>query len=96
MPLTDNITKVEVTHGSANQITVNSMTLEVSSNADFSGATLLEGDFEANDIVTFTRPSGANWSNKYYRIIYNVTVTESSNKFVQFVSAEFFRAEGGR
>ena len=95
MPLTDNITKIEITHGSANQITVNSMTLEVSSNPDFSGATLLEGDFADNDIVTFTRPSGANWSNKYYRIIYNVTVSESSNKFVQFVQAEFFRTAGG-
>ena len=95
LPISDNITKIEITHGTANQITVNSMTLEVSSNPDFTGATLLEGDFVADDIMTFTRPSGANWSNKYYRIVYNVTVTESQNKFVQFIQAEFYREAGG-
>ena len=96
VPLSDNITKIEVTHGTANDIDVNAMTLEVSSNPDFSGATVLNGVFNANDVTTFTRPSGANWSSKYYRIVYNVTVSNNQqNKFLQFIQADFYREAGG-
>ena len=96
VPLGDNITKIEVTHGTANDIEVNSMTLEVSSNPEFSGATVLNGEFNANEVTTFVRPTGADWSGKYYRIVYNLTVTNTQqNKFVQFVQAQFFRESGG-
>ena len=94
-PMSDNIVKIDVTHGTANNITVNSMTLEVSSNPDFSGATLLTGEFAAEDVTTFNRPSGANWSGMYYRITYNVTVSGGSNRFLQFISAEFYKDGGG-
>ena len=94
--ISDNITKIVVTHGTAADVTVNSMTLIVSANADFSNPTsTMTGDFEASSTTTFTRPGGADWSNKYYKIIYNITITKTSNKFLQFVSAEFYKENGG-
>ena len=95
--ISDNITKIVVTHGTAADVTVNSMTLIVSADADFSNPTsTMTGDFAASSATTFTRPVGADWSNKYYKIIYNITITKTSNKFLQFVSAEFYKENGGQ
>jgi hypothetical protein len=92
----DNITKIVVTHGAANNITVNSMTLIVSANADFSAPTsTLTGEFVAEDAVTFERPVGADWSNQYFKIVYNVTVSGNSNRFVQFIGADFYKNDSG-
>ena len=94
--ISDNITKIVVTHGTASNVTVNSMTLIVSSNADFSNPTsTLTGDFVANSTTTFTRPSATDWTGKYYKIIYNITITQTSNKFLQFIKAEFYKENGG-
>jgi len=88
----DNISKIVVTHGTASNITVNSMTLIVSANADFSSATsTLNGNFAASGTTTFNRPDGADWSNMYYKIIYNVSVSGNTNRFLQFISAEFYK-----
>lgn len=85
-----NISKIEITHGAASSITVNSMTVIVSKNADFSNpVSTLTPSFEANKTVTITRPSGADWNNCYYKIVYNVTVSSTSNKFIEFTKAEF-------
>ena len=95
--LSDNITKIVVTHGAASSITVNSMTLVVSSNADFSNPTsTLTGDFEANTTTTFNRPAATDWTNKYYKIIYNVSVSGNTNRFIQFNSAVFYKESGGQ
>ena len=95
--ISDNITKIVVTHGTAADVTVNSMTLIVSANADFSNPTsTMTGDFAASSTTTFTRPGSADWSNKYYKIIYNITITKTSNKFLQFISAEFYKENGGQ
>ena len=95
--ISDNITKVVVTNGTAANVTVNSMTLIVSSNADFSNPTsTLEGEFAASSTTTFNRPAATDWSNKYFKLVYNLTITATSNKFVQFVSAEFYKEEGGQ
>ena len=84
-----NISKIDITHGSAS-LTVNSMTVIVASDADFSNVvSTLNPTFEANATVTVERPSGADWSNCYYKIIYNVTVAGTSNKFLEFSKAEF-------
>ena len=92
----DNITKVVVEHGTASNITVNSMTLIVSANSDFSNPTsTVTGTFAANSTTTFERPAGANWTNQYFKIVYNVSVSGSSNKFLQFNKAEFYKQEGG-
>ena len=45
--------------------------------------------FAANSTVTVERPEGKDWSNCYYKIVYNVTVSGSSNKFIEFTKAEF-------
>ena len=95
--MSDNITKIIVTHGTASGITVNSMTLIVSANSDFSNPTsTMTGDFVASSTTTFNRPTGIDWSNKYYKIIYNVTVSGSSNKYLQFESAEFYKENSGQ
>lgn len=94
--MSDNITKIVVTHGTASGITVNSMTLIVSSNSDFSNPTsTLTGDFVASSTTTFTRPTATDWSGKYFKIIYNVSVSGTSNKYFQFTKAEFYKENGG-
>ncbi len=89
--LAKNISKIEITHGTASNITVNSMTVIVSKNSDFSSpVSTLTPTFVANGVVTVNRPDGADWSNCYYKIIYNVTVTDTTkNQFLQFSKAEF-------
>ncbi len=88
--LNKNVSKIEITHGGASSITVNSMTVIVSKNADFSSpVSTLTPSFVANDTVTVNRPDGKDWSNCYYKFIYNVTVSGSSNKFVEFTKAVF-------
>ncbi len=95
--ISDNITKIVVTHGTAANVTVNSMTLIVSANSDFSNPTsTLTGDFVASSTTTFNRPNNADWSGKYYKIIYNLTITQTSNKYMQFISAEFYKESGGQ
>ena len=85
-----NISKIEITHGTATDITVNSMTVIVATDAAFSSVvSTLTPTFVASDVVTVERPSGKDWSNCYYKIVYNVTVKVDSNKYVQFVKAEF-------
>lgn len=88
----DNISRVVVTNGTVNSnLTVNSITLVVSSNSDFSNPENVNGEFLANSTTTFERPTGADWTKKYFKIIYNVTAG-SSNTYVQFVKAEFYKA----
>ena len=88
--LNKNISKIEITHGAASSITVNSMTVIVSKNADFSSpVSTLTPSFAANSIMTIDRPDGKDWSNCYYKFVYNVTVSSSSNKFVEFTKATF-------
>ncbi|MBR0313937.1 MAG: choice-of-anchor J domain-containing protein [Bacteroidales bacterium] len=85
-----NISKIEITHGAASSIIVNSMTVIVSKNADFSNpVSTLTPTFAASGTVTVNRPNGADWSNCYYKIVYNVTVSSDKNKFLEFTKAEF-------
>ena len=92
--MSPNITKVVVTNGTATA-TVNSMTLVVSSNSDFSNPTsTVTGTWAASSTTTFERPSGADWSNKYFKLIYNVTAG-SSNQYAQLVKVEFYYNKGG-
>lgn len=89
--LNKSITSIEITHGAASSITVNSMTVIVSENADFSSpVSTLTPSFVASSTVTVNRPDGKDWSNCYYKIVYNVTVSGSSNKFVEFSEAKFY------
>ena len=92
-PLNKNVTKVEVVHG-ANDITVNTFTLLVSSTADFANPLSYEGTCKANTTTTFTRPDNVSWENMYYKFVYNVTNTTNSNKKVVFAGAKFYIAAG--
>ena len=91
----DNITKVVVEHGNASNITVNSMTLIVSASSNFNNPTTVSGTFTANGTTTFNRPEGADWTNKYFKIVYNVSVSGNTNRYLQFKKAEFYKEEGG-
>lgn len=87
--IADDVTKVEVVHGTAN-LTVNSFKMLVASSADFSDAISYDGTFTASATATFIRPEGTSWANKYYKFVYNVTVSGSSNKYVQFSGVKFY------
>lgn len=89
--IADDVTKVEVVHGAASDITVNSFKMLVASAADFSDAVSYDGTFTASATATFTRPEGTSWANKYYKFVYNVTVTDAKkNKFVEFKGVKFY------
>ena len=93
--ISDNISKIEVTHGAASSITVNSWTVIVASDADFSTVvSTLTPTFAANTTTTINRPDGVDWSNCYYKFIYNVTVSGSSNRFLEFSQAIFYKETG--
>ena len=92
--MSDNITKVVITNGSATA-TVNSMTLYVSSSADFSDPTTVTGSFSAGSTTTFERPAAADWTSKYFKLVYNITAG-SSNQYAQLVKAEFYKQSGGQ
>ena len=96
--ISDNITKIEVVHGSANNITVNSFKLDVYSTAALAEAggtgdvSSLTGTFTASTTAIFTRPAGADWSNRFYRFTYNVTNTNTkSNYYVVISSFTFYK-----
>ena len=89
-PLDFDVKKIEITHGSADNITVNSFTVIVASDDSFSTVvSTLTPEFTANATVTVNRPEGVSWNDCYFKFVYNVTVTDSKNKFLQFVSAKF-------
>ncbi|MGM9837919.1 MAG: Ig domain-containing protein [Paludibacteraceae bacterium] len=88
--ITDDISKIEVSHGTST-VTMNSFKLLVASNADFSDAVEYPGEFKASETTTFTRPADANWANKYYKFVYNVTVSGTSNKYFQLVGVKFYK-----
>ena len=90
-PIADNISRIEIEHGTASSITVNSMTLTVALNSDFTDpVSVMEGEFVASATTTFVKPDDTDWTNMYYKVTYNVTVSGTSNKFVQFVGAVFY------
>ena len=93
-PLDYNVSKIEIEHGAASGITVNSLTVIVASDANFENViSTLTPNFKANATDTVERPAGADWNNAYYKIIYNVTVSGNNNKYVEFKGAKFYAEE---
>ena len=85
--ITENIAKIAVQHGTANA-TVHSFKVIVSKNADFSEPLFEKTyDFTQNSTTTVERPDDADWSNCYYKFVYNVTCG-SSNQYVQLKEAK--------
>ncbi len=90
--IAEDVTKIEVTHGEASSITVNSWTVIVAKDADFTNVvSTLTPSFAANSTTTINRPDGKDWSNCYYKFIYNVTVSGKNNKYLEFTEAKFYK-----
>jgi uncharacterized repeat protein (TIGR02543 family) len=85
-----NISKIEVTHGTASSITVNSFKLIVSDEANGAG-TEIDVTFKASATTTIELPAG-DYTNKYFKFLYNVTVSGNNNKYIQFTGAKFYAA----
>ena len=86
------ISKVALQVGGASSITVNSLKLTVASDANFSSVLdEVTATFAANSTINFVPSSGSEWANNaYYKFTFNVTVSGSSNKFVEFKGATFY------
>lgn len=95
--IADKITSIKVTHGtSSGSITVNSMTLTVHNTADdaaegTNAISTVTGSYKASGDTTFAAGNSDDWTGKYYRIVYNVTVSVKSNKYITFSKAEFYK-----
>ena len=89
-PIAYNIDKIELTHGTASSITVNSLKLIISDAANGAGETI-DVTFKASATTTIDLPEG-DYSNKYFKFLYNVTVSGNQNKYVQFTGAKFYAA----
>ncbi len=90
------INKVVLTVGTASSITVNSLKLTVASDANFSNVLdEVTATFAASSDITFEPSTGTEWTTgAYYKFTFNVTVSGSSNKFVQFSGVKFYAPEG--
>ena len=96
-PISGKVSKIEITHvGAGSKVTVNSVTVFVYDTAkDAADATnevsSATGSFVANGVTTFEAPEGQDWTGKYYRIVYNLSVSGSRNQGVDFLKADFWK-----
>ena len=89
--LDETVTKVTLEFGEAINITVNSITMTVAGDAEFSDVIDTKAvTFSANNTVDVTPTEGKEWKNAYYRFVFNVTVSGSSNKYFQLKSIKFY------
>jgi len=85
------ISKVELELGEI-YCMCNSIKLIVASDEDFFSeiySETIDSGLGENSTLTFTPKSGA-WEDAYYKFVFNVTCGGSSNKYVQFKSANFY------
>ena len=95
--ISDNVTKVVVTHGTKNISTV-SLKLYVYSSAAKAASggstdlisTVDGGTLSGSDVITFNRPTGHDWTGRFYRLEYCCTQSGSSNKYILFNEAKFY------
>lgn len=96
-PISGKVSKIEITHvGAGSNVTVNSVTVFVYDTAkDAADATnevsSVAGSFVANGVTTFDAPEGQDWTGKYYRIVYNLSVSGKKNQGVDFLKADFWK-----
>ena len=89
--LDETVTKVTLEFGTASSITVNSITMTVAGDAEFSDVIDTKAvTFSANNTVDVTPTEGKEWKNAYYRFVFNVTVSGGTNRFVQLKSIKFY------
>ena len=87
------VKSIDLTVGNASSITVNSLKLLVSGDADFTDATEYAADFQANSTITFAPAEGEFPEYSFYKFVFNVTVSVNSNKFFQFSKVEIYNGE---
>lgn len=92
----EDISKVTVQTGATgNSLTVNSVKLIVSASQNGGGdkEEISKTSSLTNTTLTFSRPSGHDWSGKYFTIVFNVTRSSSSgsNGYVEFKNAKFYK-----
>ena len=92
-PISSDVSKIEVTHGTASSITVNSLKLIISDAANGNGETI-DVTFKSSATITIELPEG-DYSNKYFKFLYNVTVSDSDNRYLQFTNAKFYTSDSG-
>ena len=85
------VDKVVVTSG-ANTITVNSAKLLVADNGDFTNAVEYSFNLVASGSVEIPVTAKAG---SYYKFVFNVTNTTSSNKYILFSEAKFYGTAAG-
>ena len=89
-PMNGEVNKVVLSVGTSS-LTVNSSKLLVADNADFTNA--VETSFETTASTDIEIPVSAA-SGSYYKFVFNVTVSGSSNKYIQISKVEFYGAAG--
>nr|MCR5741124.1 hypothetical protein [Gammaproteobacteria bacterium] len=87
--ISNNISLIAFVLGNANNVTVNSVRVDVYSTLSLAKAGAA-GDvysaaqtFTAGTTIIVERPAGADWSNCYFSITFNLTITASSNKYIE-------------
>lgn len=84
------LNKITLEIGNASSIVINSIKLLHSTNEDFSNAeTISASNLAANKTYEFA-PDGGFPENSYFKFVFNVTVTLTSNKFIEFKKVEFY------
>lgn len=84
------VSMIKLTVGGASSIIVNSLKLIYSTNSDFSSSEEISETFAASSTITFKPKSGNFPANAYYKFVFNVTVSGTSNKFVEFSKVDFY------
>lgn len=94
--IASNVSEIKIAYGTADGIDVNSTTVTVhSSAADAASGSnpkaTFNPSFAANGTVSVKKSGSDSWAGCFYRIVYDITVSNtSSNKFFQFSKAEFY------
>ena len=93
--MAETITKISLSIGAASNVTINSVTLIVSTAANGAGEQLDEVSITtglgANKTLNFTPTTPlTSWAkNSYYKFVFNITISSTSNKYLEFSSAVF-------
>ena len=93
-PMEGAVDKVVLSVGTMSSITVNSAKLLVADNANFNNAVTTSFTMKASSDIEIPVSAA---SGSYYKFVFNVTVSGSSNKFIQITGAKFYgpAEEGG-
>ena len=83
------IDRVQLEVGAATSITVNSLKLYVGTAEGLSDVSEVSVAFEKNSTMTFEKPEGDVWANRFFTVYLNLTNNTTSNRFVEFKTLSF-------